>query len=214
MGLRHLACWDCGFESRSGHGCLSLVECWVLSGRGLCDGPIIRAEDPIECDVSVIEKLSRGGLGLLGQSGHEKKFKVIVWHAYNVLKTSVLLTLIYCLKLKLPGGSQNSHFLLLLRLLLLLLLFFRLFLVVVVLTDHVGWSGDASAVCSGDGGVKYFLEFRSGHRLYWNMLLVIYSSPSRHILRYDILLGTTTSFRIVCNSSFAYNCHSTPYCLS
>ena len=25
VGLRPLACWDCGFESRRGHGCLSLV---------------------------------------------------------------------------------------------------------------------------------------------------------------------------------------------
>jgi hypothetical protein len=26
VGLRPLACWDCGFESRRGHGCLSLVS--------------------------------------------------------------------------------------------------------------------------------------------------------------------------------------------
>jgi len=26
MGLRPLACWDCGFESRAKHGCLSLVS--------------------------------------------------------------------------------------------------------------------------------------------------------------------------------------------
>jgi hypothetical protein len=26
VGLRLLACWDCGFESRKGHGCLSLVS--------------------------------------------------------------------------------------------------------------------------------------------------------------------------------------------
>ena len=25
VGLRPLACWECGFESRRGHGCLSLV---------------------------------------------------------------------------------------------------------------------------------------------------------------------------------------------
>jgi hypothetical protein len=24
--LRQLACWDCGFESRRGHGCLSVVS--------------------------------------------------------------------------------------------------------------------------------------------------------------------------------------------
>jgi len=26
MGLLPLACWDCGFESHRGHGCLSLVN--------------------------------------------------------------------------------------------------------------------------------------------------------------------------------------------
>jgi len=26
VGLRQLACWDCGFESRRSHGCLSLVS--------------------------------------------------------------------------------------------------------------------------------------------------------------------------------------------
>jgi hypothetical protein len=34
VGLRPFACWDCGFESSRGHGCLS-CECCVLSGRGL-----------------------------------------------------------------------------------------------------------------------------------------------------------------------------------
>ena len=26
VGLRSLACWDCGFEYRQGHGCLYLVN--------------------------------------------------------------------------------------------------------------------------------------------------------------------------------------------
>jgi hypothetical protein len=26
VGLRPFACWDCGFESRRGHGCLALVN--------------------------------------------------------------------------------------------------------------------------------------------------------------------------------------------
>jgi hypothetical protein len=37
--------WDCGLEPRREHGCLSLVECCVLSGRGLCVGPIPRPEE-------------------------------------------------------------------------------------------------------------------------------------------------------------------------
>ena len=32
VGLRSLACWECGFESRLGHGCLSVVRvvCWQV----------------------------------------------------------------------------------------------------------------------------------------------------------------------------------------
>jgi len=26
VGLRPFACWDCGFESHGGHGCLSVVS--------------------------------------------------------------------------------------------------------------------------------------------------------------------------------------------
>jgi hypothetical protein len=37
VGLRSLACWDCGFESHRGHEYLSVVEYYVLSGRGLCN---------------------------------------------------------------------------------------------------------------------------------------------------------------------------------
>jgi hypothetical protein len=44
VGLRPLACQGCGYESRRGHGCLS-VDCRVLSGRGLCVGPITRPEE-------------------------------------------------------------------------------------------------------------------------------------------------------------------------
>jgi hypothetical protein len=42
--MRPLACWDPGFESHWGHGCLSVVSC-VLSGRGLCDELVTRPEE-------------------------------------------------------------------------------------------------------------------------------------------------------------------------
>ena len=38
--LRRLACWDCRFESRWGHGCLSFVNVLCYIGRDLCDGLI------------------------------------------------------------------------------------------------------------------------------------------------------------------------------
>jgi len=37
VGLRPLACWDCGFEYRWGMGVSLSYECCVLSGRDPCD---------------------------------------------------------------------------------------------------------------------------------------------------------------------------------
>ena len=46
VGLRPLACRDCGFESHRGHGCLSVVECCALTwGRGFCDELATRTEE-------------------------------------------------------------------------------------------------------------------------------------------------------------------------
>ena len=61
VGQRQLACWDCGFESLRGHGCLSVVSvvcCQVevsatgwslvqrsLTKRGLCNGVLSRILD-------------------------------------------------------------------------------------------------------------------------------------------------------------------------
>jgi len=60
VGLRPLACWDCGFESHRGHGCLSVVS--VLSGRGLCDELITRLESyrlwcVVVCDLEKPQEL-------------------------------------------------------------------------------------------------------------------------------------------------------------
>jgi len=37
VGVKPLVCWDCGFQSRWEHECLSLVSV-VLSGRRFCNG--------------------------------------------------------------------------------------------------------------------------------------------------------------------------------
>ena len=42
MGLRLLACWDCRFESRRKHGCLSVVSVVCCAGGGTCVGLITR----------------------------------------------------------------------------------------------------------------------------------------------------------------------------
>jgi hypothetical protein len=44
VGLRPLACCECGFESRRGLGGFLSCECCVLSGRGISVGPISHPE--------------------------------------------------------------------------------------------------------------------------------------------------------------------------
>jgi len=45
VGLRSLACWDCGFESRRGARMSVSYECCILWGRGIWNGPISRPEE-------------------------------------------------------------------------------------------------------------------------------------------------------------------------
>jgi hypothetical protein len=77
-----IACWDCGFESRQGHGCLSLVSVVCLSGRGLCDGPITRPEESyrlwcvLVCDVGTT--VMRRPWPALGCCGRGKIIIVII----------------------------------------------------------------------------------------------------------------------------------------
>jgi len=45
VGLRPLACWDCGFESHRGTWMFVYCECCVLSDRSLCGELITRPEE-------------------------------------------------------------------------------------------------------------------------------------------------------------------------
>jgi hypothetical protein len=45
VGLRPLDCWDCGFESRRGHGCSSFVFVVYFVGSGVCDELIAHSEE-------------------------------------------------------------------------------------------------------------------------------------------------------------------------
>jgi hypothetical protein len=49
-----MCCWGRGFESRSGHGCLSVVLSCV--GRGLCDGLITRPEESYRVSLYVCDQ--------------------------------------------------------------------------------------------------------------------------------------------------------------
>ena len=59
---RPLACWACGFESRRGNGCLSIVSGVCCTGSGLCIGLITRPEESYR--VFLISKIFRPALGL------------------------------------------------------------------------------------------------------------------------------------------------------
>jgi hypothetical protein len=52
LGLRPLACWDCGFESRRGHGCLSLVSVVCCLVEVSATGRSLVQRSPTECGVS------------------------------------------------------------------------------------------------------------------------------------------------------------------
>jgi hypothetical protein len=54
VGLLPLDCWGHGFESRTEHGCLSVVLSCV--GRGLCDGLITRTEESYLVSVRVYDQ--------------------------------------------------------------------------------------------------------------------------------------------------------------
>ena len=62
----------------------------VLSGRGLYDSPIARPEESYRLwlRLSMIEEPPRGGLGSLGLSNHEKKYRAfhnVLWDYKNLL---------------------------------------------------------------------------------------------------------------------------------
>ena len=44
-----LAFWDCGFESRGGHGCLSLVSVVCCQVAASATGPSLFQRSPTEC---------------------------------------------------------------------------------------------------------------------------------------------------------------------
>jgi hypothetical protein len=74
VGPRPLAYWDCGLESRRGHGYLSLVSVVCCQVEVSATGRSLVQRSPTECGVSVISKSQQWGvLGPLGMSSYEKK---------------------------------------------------------------------------------------------------------------------------------------------
>jgi hypothetical protein len=56
VGLRPLACWDCGFESRRGHGCLFLVSVVCCQVEVSTSGWSLVQRSPTECGVSECDR--------------------------------------------------------------------------------------------------------------------------------------------------------------
>jgi hypothetical protein len=52
VGLRPLACWNCGFESHRVHGCLSLVSVVCCQVEVSASGLSLLQRSPTECGVS------------------------------------------------------------------------------------------------------------------------------------------------------------------
>jgi len=77
-GLRRvfavLARWDCKFESRMGHRCLSLVSVVYFQVEISATGRSFVKRSPAECGLSErdLETSQWGGLGPLGLSSHKK----------------------------------------------------------------------------------------------------------------------------------------------
>jgi len=81
VGLRPLACWDCGIESRRGHGCLSVVSvvCCQVEVFASCRSLVQRSSTGCvvsECDhESSIMRTTRPTGGLLSHEKIQKHFR-------------------------------------------------------------------------------------------------------------------------------------------
>jgi hypothetical protein len=56
VGLRLFGCWDYGFESRRGHGCLSLVSVVCCQVEVFATGWSLVQRSPTECGVSECDR--------------------------------------------------------------------------------------------------------------------------------------------------------------
>jgi len=52
VGLRPLACWDCGLESREGRGCISLASVVCCQAEFSASGLSLVQRNPTDCGVS------------------------------------------------------------------------------------------------------------------------------------------------------------------
>jgi len=77
VGLRPLASWDCGFESRWGHGCLSLESVVCCPGRGLCVGLITHPGESYRLLYVCDQESSTMQLGLLPRGKKKSNYGMV-----------------------------------------------------------------------------------------------------------------------------------------
>ena len=74
LGFGPLACWDCGFESHRGHGCVSLMNVVCCQSQVPAMGRFLVQRSPAECGVSVgfrnlNSEVAKARVGLLRHPG-------------------------------------------------------------------------------------------------------------------------------------------------
>jgi hypothetical protein len=89
MGLPPLAYWDCGFESRRGHGCLSLVSVVCCQVEVSAKNWALVQRSPTECGVSqmcviVKPRTVRQSRSPKGLSSHRKEKILGTWSLKKV----------------------------------------------------------------------------------------------------------------------------------
>ena len=96
----------CKFESRQGHGCLSLLS--VVSRRGLCGGPISRRAD-LELWCVVVCDLETSRMPALGSSSR-KIVGVVMLVPYSILARNTCIYLLLILYAKTFGKQVISGY--------------------------------------------------------------------------------------------------------
>ena len=89
MGLRPLACWDCGIESRRRHGCMSAVSVLCCQVEVSVSGWSLVQRSPTDC--GVYEGESNGNL---------KYFYPVIYWIQNVLSHFIFLCSLHCVPYK------------------------------------------------------------------------------------------------------------------
>jgi len=82
VGLRPLACWNCGFESRHGHGYLSNVIPMHCQVEVFAAGRKFVQRSPTECGVTVE---GGGGTSLMSRLWPTKRYWAIKIHTFMAL---------------------------------------------------------------------------------------------------------------------------------